>query len=92
LDSYAVFGNQAQALSAAYDSAFSNALDAVGGPAASAAYDTLSSIEGALNAAYRGAGPLSKYITPFTRALFAARVARAIRDYHKAMAQCGCGK
>ncbi len=55
-----------------------------------AAYDVLSAISKALVAAYTRAGPLSDYYTPMTRALYAARVASALRGYTKALASCKC--
>ncbi len=85
LTSYLVFGSQAKALSSAFNSAFSDALNGrVAG--LGTAYDVLFAINGAMAAAYSGGSPLPRYITPMTRELYAARVAAAIRNYNAALA------
>ncbi len=92
LASGAIFGNQGKVLSAAFDKAFAGTLNKAA-PGLGTAYDVLSAIDGALKAAYDGAGSLSQYITPMTRELYAARVANALQNYASALARCrrGCG-
>jgi RHS repeat-associated protein len=90
LASYSIFGNQGKALSAALQQAESGALNR-GMPGLDVAFDVLSAVRRALEAAYNSACPLSNYITPMTRALYAARVASALRSYAKELAQCGRG-
>ncbi len=89
LTSYAIFGNQAEALSTALNSALKQLLNG-GIRGAGTAYEIISTMEKVLNAAYAGSGGLPKYITGLSRREYAARLAHALRQYNAAMAHCRC--
>ena len=89
LASSAIFGDQAEALSTAMKSALAGLLNR-GVPGANTAYEIISTIEKALQAAYTGSGGLSKYITGASRQVYAAKVARSLRQYNAAIARCAC--